>query len=103
MKKEIVLKLYVGNLSWGVTNDQLRTGFEEFGNVVDAKVVTDRETGRSRGFGFVEMSNQEEGNNAIKEMNNKTWEGRPLTVNQAQPKSEGGQRRSGGGGQNRRW
>ena len=100
------MKLYVGNLSWGVTNEQLRATFEEFGTVIDAKVVTDRETGRSRGFGFVEMSSQEEGNSAIKEMNNKTMEGRPLTVNQAQPKSEGGRRSGGrdGGGQNRpRW
>ncbi|MEQ1906465.1 MAG: RNA-binding protein [Pirellulaceae bacterium] len=84
--------LYVGNLSFKTTSDDLRRAFESHGTVVSASVVTDRETGRSRGFGFVEMSDG--GDRAVESMNNFELDGRRLTVNEARPRAE----RSGGGG-----
>ncbi len=93
--------LYVGNLSFQTTADDLREAFEQFGNVTRAQVVTDRETGRSRGFGFVEMS--EGADEAINNLNGALFQGRPLTVNEAKPREDrprtGGARTSGG----RRW
>ncbi len=84
--------LYVGNLSFKTTSDDLRRAFEAHGTVTSASVVMDRETGRSRGFGFVEMSSGAE--QAVEQMNNAELDGRRLTVNEARPRAE----RSGGGG-----
>jgi cold-inducible RNA-binding protein len=79
-------KLFVGSLSWGVNDDQLRDFFAAVGEVVSARVITDRETGRSRGFGFVEMSNDDEAKAAIDQLNGKELDGRPITVNAAREK-----------------
>jgi RNA recognition motif-containing protein len=86
--------IYVGNLAWAVTADDLMDLFGQFGKVTRAQVVTDRETGRSRGFGFVEMENDAEAQKAIEGLNNSNHNDRPLTVNEARPREE----RSGGGG-----
>lgn len=88
-------KLYVGNLAYGVTNSELQEMFAAFGAVQSAEVITDRDTGRSKGFGFVEMSSDEEAQAAINALNGKDMQGRPLTVNEARPREE---RRGGGGG-----
>lgn len=98
-----MLRIYVGNLSYDTTTDGLREYFEQFGQVNDATVVSDRMTGRSRGFGFVEMANDEEGHAAIEATNGKDLDGRSLTVNEARPREErggsgGGRGRGGGGG-----
>ena len=85
--------LYVGNLSYTVTSDDLRDAFGEYGEVTSAQVVMDRETGRSRGFGFVEMSSG--GDEAINALNGADLKGRNITVNEARPREE---RRGGGGG-----
>ena len=87
-------KLYVGGLPYSVTDDQLQEIFSPHGTVESARVITDRMTGRSRGFGFVEMSTQSEAEEAIQKMNGTDLEGRSLTVNEAKPQQE----RSGGGG-----
>lgn len=76
-------KLFVGSLSWNVTDDQLKDFFSSAGTVDSAKVITDRDSGRSRGFGFVEMSNEDEAKKAIAELNGKELDGRPITVNEA--------------------
>ncbi len=89
-------ELYVGNLAWGVTDDDLRNIFSEYGNVSDAVVITDRETGRSRGFGFVTLDDG--GDQAIEALIGQDLQGRPLRVNEAQSKERGGR---GGGGGNR--
>ena len=73
-------KLYVGNLPWALSNDQLKDTFKPHGNVVSAKIVTDKESGRSRGFGFVEMGNENEANSAIKALNGIDFKGRKLIV-----------------------
>ncbi|MGC4007019.1 MAG: RNA-binding protein [Pirellulales bacterium] len=91
-------RIYVGNLPWSITSQQLEEIFGEFGGVRMAEVMSDRETGRSRGFGFVEMDNDESMNNAIDAMNNKDMGGRPLVVNEARPKTGGGARGGYGGG-----
>lgn len=88
------MKLYVGNLSFDTTNQDLEDLFGQSGTVESANVITDRETGRSRGFGFVEMSSKEEGEAVITEFNGKEVNGRSLTVNEAKQREE----RSGGGG-----
>lgn len=80
------MKIYVGNLSYSTSSDDLRTLFEEFGSVDSAEVVMDRNTNRSRGFGFVEMSSSEEANAAISAINGKDVDGRPLNVSEARPK-----------------
>ena len=91
-------RLYVGNLSYRVTSSDLEALFAEFGAVVSAQVVTDRESGRSKGFGFVEMANDAEAETAIQKLNGQDHEGRPLTVNEAKPReSRGGGGRYGGG------
>ncbi|HNX25835.1 MAG TPA: RNA-binding protein [Phycisphaerae bacterium] len=82
------MNIYVGNLSYRVNDDELRSFFEQFGEVSSAKVVMDRETGRSRGFGFVEMPNDEEGKDAIAKSNEKELQGRALKVNEARPREE---------------
>jgi RNA recognition motif-containing protein len=91
-------KLYIGNLPFSTTDADLRSAFEPFGQVVSASVVIDRETGRSRGFGFVEMSNDNEATAAIEKMNGASLGGRTLQVNEARPKTEGGGRGGFGGG-----
>ena len=83
-------KLYVGNLSFSTTESDLRQLFAPFGAVESASLVTDRDTGRSRGFGFVEMTNDSEAAAAIAGLNGKDVGGRPLTVNEARPKKGGG-------------
>jgi RNA recognition motif-containing protein len=89
------MKLYVGNLSFNTTNQDLNELFGAIGTVESSNIIEDRETGRSRGFGFVEMSSQAEGENAIAELNGKEVDGRQLKVNEAKPQTGGG---GGGGG-----
>jgi len=99
-------KLYVGNLAYSVRDESLQAAFGEFGTVTSAKVMMDRETGRSKGFGFVEMGSDAEAQAAINGMNGQALDGRPLVVNEARPREErpggfgggGGGGRSGGGG-----
>jgi cold-inducible RNA-binding protein len=91
-------KLYVGNLSYNVSNADLEQAFSAHGAVRSAMVVMDRETGRSKGFGFVEMGTDQEAQSAISALHGKEMSGRTLTVNEARPKEEGGGRRDGGGG-----
>jgi len=95
-------KLYVGNLSYGVTDSDLSAMFEAHGTVQSAQVIMDRDTGRSKGFGFVEMGSDQEAQAAIAALNGKDSGGRSLTVNEARPKTEGSRGgsggRSGGGG-----
>ncbi|HZE73642.1 MAG TPA: RNA-binding protein [Pyrinomonadaceae bacterium] len=94
-------KLYVGNLSFRTTSDELRDAFSSVGTVESASVIEDRETGRSRGFGFVEMATPEEAAAAIEAFNGKDFGGRNLTVNEAKPRSDrggGGRGGYGGGG-----
>ena len=91
-------KLYVGNLAFGVTSDDLQEHFAQAGTVESAKVVEDRDTGRSRGFGFVEMASSEEAMAAIEQFNGQDFDGRNLVVNEARPREEGGGGNRGGGG-----
>jgi RNA recognition motif-containing protein len=102
-------KLYVGNLAYGSTEEQLRTLFSQAGEVKDVAIITDRETNRSRGFGFVEMVTDEGAKEAIKRFNGYSLDNRQLTVNEARPREEragggggGGGMRGGGGGGDRR-
>lgn len=108
------INIYVGNLSFASTEDELRGLFQTYGAVESAKIISDQFTGRSRGFGFIEMSNRDEGLKAIEELDSKDFNGRSLKVNEARPKTNsrggdrggdrGGQRRDGGGGGGRsRW
>lgn len=78
-------KIYVGNLSFTVTSEQLKAKFEQYGNVLSSNVIIDRDTGRSKGFGFIEMSNAQEASEAIRALNDCEFEGRPLLVNEAKP------------------
>ena len=95
-------KIFVGNLSFSTTEAELRQWFEPHGSVESATVVTDRDTGRSRGFAFVEMPNDNEADAAIAALNGSDAGGRALTVNEARPKAErGGGSRGGGGGDSR--
>jgi RNA recognition motif-containing protein len=91
-------KIFVGNFSFSLTEGELRSLFEPFGSVDSVTVVTDRATGRSRGFGFVEMPNAEEAEKAITGLNGKDSGGRQLTVNEARPKMDRGDRGGRGGG-----
>jgi RNA recognition motif-containing protein len=91
-------KLYVGNLSFNVSSDDLQEYFAQAGTVESAKVIEDRDTGRSRGFGFVEMSSSEEAMAAIEQFNGQDLDGRALVVNEARPREEGGGGSRGGGG-----
>lgn len=102
------MNLYVSNLSFGVEDNDLKALFDAYGTVTSCKVIKDRDTGRSRGFGFVEMSSKEEGQKAINELNNSEFEGKNISVNEARPKTDrpqsrfgGGNNRGGGGGYNR--
>ncbi|MGE5497174.1 MAG: RNA recognition motif domain-containing protein [Syntrophothermus sp.] len=78
-------KLFVGSLPWAVNDDSLKSTFSSYGNVVSAKVITDRQTGKSRGFGFVEMENESDANAAIKALNGSQLNGRNIIVNEAKP------------------
>ncbi|MBC8030033.1 MAG: RNA-binding protein [Pyrinomonadaceae bacterium] len=91
------MKLYVGNLAFQTTSDELQTMFAQAGTVESVSLIEDRETGRSRGFGFVEMSTKEEGAAAIQQFNGKDLGGRALNVNEAKPREDRG---GGGGGRN---
>ena len=90
--------IFVGNLDFGATEESIRSLFEEYGAVDRVNLVTDRDTGRSRGFAFVEMTNSEEADRAINALNGTNLGGRPLNVNEARPKPSGGGRGPGGGG-----
>ena len=103
--------IFVGNLSFGSTEDTIRTLFEAYGTVDRVSVVTDRDTGRARGFGFVEMSVDEEADRAIAALNGRDLDGRTLNINEARPKEDrgggggfrGNRSGGGGGGRQRRW
>jgi len=82
------MNLYVGGLSFDTSDDGLKTFFEQAGTVESARIITDRDSGRSRGFGFVEMATDDEGRKAIEELNGKTLDGRTLTVNEARPRGQ---------------
>ncbi len=90
-------RLYVGNLKYTVTSAQLQELFEQYGTVTSAQVLSDRETGRSRGFGFVEMDNDDEALAAIESLDGQDFDGRRLTVNEARPRTPGGGGDGGGG------
>ena len=97
------MNIYVGNLPYSITEDELRTAFERYGAVSSAKIVIDRDTGRSKGFGFVEMPDQDEAEAAVKALDGAPLNGRPARVNPAKPRAPGpggpgGPRRPGGGG-----
>lgn len=98
-------KIFVGNLSFGATEDSVRTMFEAYGAVDRVSIVTDRDSGQPRGFGFVEMASNSEADRAISELNGRELDGRALNINEARPKEDrgfggggGGNRRGGGGG-----
>ncbi len=92
-------KLFVGGVSWGTTDDGLREAFERFGQIVEAKVITDRDSGRSRGFGFVTFTEAADADNAIREMDGSMLDGRTIKVNEAQERSRDG----GGRGRRDAW
>ena len=100
------MNLYIGNLDYTIKDQQLRELFEQVGEVSSAKVITDRETGRSKGFAFVEMPNDEEGQRAIEMLNGKTLRDRGISVSEARPRPEkpsgGGGYSGGGGGYNKK-
>jgi len=96
------MKLFIGGLSWDTTEESMRTAFEEYGEVVEARVITDRDTGRSRGFGFLTFANREDAQKAIEQMNGQALDGREIRVDEAKeraPRGGGG----GGGGGGDRW
>lgn len=92
------MNIYVGNLSYGMTNGALEALFSQFGSVSESKIIIDRDTGRSKGFGFVEMGNAQEGAEAIRQLNGKEVDGRAIRVNEARPQET---RPAGGGGARR--
>ena len=96
-------KLFVGNLPWGINNDSLRELFASVGEVVEAMVITDRMSGRSKGFGFVEMSTDEEAQKAIEMFDGKELDGRTVKVNEAKPMEPRAPRTGGGFGGGNRW
>ncbi|KAJ5210164.1 Nucleotide-binding alpha-beta plait [Penicillium cf. griseofulvum] len=96
-------KIYVGNLSWHTSDESLRAAFGEFGNIVDSIVMVDRETGRSRGFGFVTFSSAEEAEAAINALNEQDLDGRRIRVNLANARPAGGSGFNGGGAGGGRW
>ena len=99
----MTIRLFVGNLNFKTSSEDLQELFGQVGEVQSASVVTDRETGRSRGFGFVEMASQEDGQRAIEQFNGKEFNGRNLTVNEARPREDRGGYGGGGGGREPRW
>lgn len=98
------MNIYVGNLPFNLGEEDLKEIFEEYGEVTSAKIISDKFSGRSKGFGFVEMDSADEANNAIKELNNAEVSGRNIKVNESKPREDnrggdrGGDRRGGGGG-----
>ena len=92
------MNIYAGNLSYQMTEDELREAFEAHGAVDSARIITDRDTGRSKGFGFVEMADDSQAQAAIDALNGSDCGGRSLKVNEARPREDRGPRRSGGGG-----
>ena len=97
-------KLFVGGLSWGTNEDALFQAFEQFGDIEEAKVINDRETGRSRGFGFVTFANEDDAMNAISSMDGSELDGRNIKVNEANERPRRPSRGGGGGGyNNNRW
>jgi cold-inducible RNA-binding protein len=90
--------LFVGNMSFQTSESELRSVFEPYGEIARVQIITDRDTGRARGFAFVEMTNDDEAAKAIEGLNGKDVNGRALNVNEAKPKSAGGPRNGGGGG-----
>ena len=94
----MAMKLYVGNLSYSVTSETLEELFSQYGEVRSAQVIQDRDTGRSKGFGFVEMGDDNAAREAINALHDKEHDGRPLTVNEARPREERGGGGGGGGG-----
>jgi RNA recognition motif-containing protein len=94
----MAVKLFVGGLSWDTTDDSLRTFFATVGTVTSAKIITDKFSGKSRGFGFVEMGTDEEAKKAIADLNGKTLDGRAIVVNEAKPMAPRENRGFGGGG-----
>lgn len=96
-------KVFVGGISWNTDNEGLREAFERFGEVVDAKVITDRETGRSRGFGFVTFAEADAASQAVSEMDGQELDGRTVKVNEAEDKPRDNRGPRGGGGGGNRW
>lgn len=94
-------KLFVGGLSWGTDDEGLRQAFSKFGPISEAKVITDRETGRSRGFGFITFSSDSDAMSALQEMDGRELDGRTIKVNEAQERPAGGGGGGGGGGGSR--
>lgn len=92
------MKIYVGNMSYDVTEDDLRQALEQFGEVESVTIITDKYSGRSKGFGFAEMASKEEGQSAIDGLNDTDLKGRTLNVNEARPRTENRGGRGGGGG-----
>lgn len=113
MIEENIVNIYVGNLSYEVTDSDLQRAFSAFGTVTSAKVISDMESGRSKGFGFVEMGSKQEGESAISALNGTDLRGRTITVNEARPReprgggfgggNRGGDRNGGGRGGRDRW
>ncbi len=97
-RMETSMNIYVGNLSYDAKEDDLRNAFEAFGEVDASRIITDRDSGRSKGFGFVEMPNDEEARKAIESLNETDLQGRNMNVNEARPKTDNKNRGGGGGG-----
>ena len=97
------MQIYVGNLDYGTTDSSLKELFAPFGEVVSAKIIMDRDTNRSKGFGFVEMASKNEGIKAISKLDGQELNGRNIKVNEAQQKPAGGGGNGGGGNRDRRW
>ena len=87
------MKLFVGNIPFSMSEEELRDAFEEFGSIVSCKLIKDAETGRSRGFGFIEYSSEDEAEAAVEKMNNEEVQGKKLVVNKARPQERRGERR----------
>lgn len=96
-------KVFVGNLDFGATEEAIRSAFEQYGAVERVSLITDRDTGRSRGFAFVEMSDSQEADQAIAGLNGSNLGGRAINVNEARPKTDFGGQRGGGNRRERRW
>ena len=103
MRQEIALKIYVGNMPYSASSEELEELFKQYGHVAEANVIMDRETGRSKGFGFVDMPNQSEAAEAVDALNSSQMQGRTLRVSEARPRNDRGPRGGGrpGGGRDR--
>ncbi len=97
------MKIYIGNMSYDMTEDDLRQAFESFGEVVSVNIITDRDSGRPKGFGFVEMGSKEEATAAIEALNGQDMKGRQVNVNEARPRNTDNRRGGGRGGYNNRY